>query len=61
VFADEKATWNNRCFFPVSAALIVSGSISKEMDIATVAWVGMVSSTPPAIGISMINEDIPWV
>lgn len=40
-------------FFPVPAALIVSGSMSKEMNIATVAWVGMVSSTPPTIGISL--------
>lgn len=40
-------------FFPAPAALIVSGSISKEINIATVAWVGMVSSTPPTIGISL--------
>ncbi len=39
-------------FFPVPATLIVSGTILKEIDIATVAWVGMVSSTPPTIGIS---------
>ncbi len=40
-------------FFPAPAALIVSGNISKEINIATVAWVGMVSSTPSTIGISL--------
>ncbi|MDP4090781.1 MAG: flavin reductase family protein [Bacillota bacterium] len=38
-------------FFPVPAALIV-GSFENKVDVATIAWVGMVSSTPPTIGIS---------
>ncbi len=37
--------------FPVPAALIVGGTTEK-MDVATIAWVGMVSSTPPTIGVS---------
>lgn len=39
-------------FFPVPAALIVGGN-RDNADIATIAWVGMLSSTPPVIGISM--------
>jgi len=38
--------------FPVPAALIVSG-IKEEANIITVAWIGMASSTPPTIGISI--------
>ncbi len=39
-------------FFPVPAALIGCGN-SEEMDIVVVASVGVVSSTPPTIGISL--------
>lgn len=39
-------------FFPVLAALVVSGTM-EHPNILTVAWVGMVSSTPPTISISL--------
>lgn len=38
-------------FFPVPAALIV-GAFKDQVDVATIAWIGMVSSTPPTIGVS---------
>ena len=38
--------------FPVPAALIVSG-INEEANIITLAWIGIASSTPPTIGISI--------
>lgn len=38
--------------FPVPAALIVSG-IKEEANIITLAWIGIASSTPPTIGISI--------
>lgn len=38
--------------FPVPAALIVSG-INNDANIITVAWIGIVSSKPPTIGISI--------
>jgi len=38
--------------FPVPAALIVSG-INEDANIITLAWVGIASSTPPTIGISI--------
>lgn len=38
-------------FFPVPAALIVGGT-NENADVATIAWVGMLSSTPPIIGVS---------
>ncbi|MCX7710174.1 MAG: flavin reductase family protein [Clostridia bacterium] len=38
-------------FFPVPAALIVGGT-NEEADLATIAWVGMLSSTPPIVGVS---------
>jgi flavin reductase (DIM6/NTAB) family NADH-FMN oxidoreductase RutF len=38
--------------FPVPAALIVSGNYEKA-NIMTVAWIGIASSTPPTIGISL--------
>ncbi len=38
--------------FPVPAALIVSG-IKEKANIITLAWVGIASSTPPTIGISI--------
>ena len=38
--------------FPVPAALIVSG-INEDVNIITLAWVGIASSTPPTIGISV--------
>jgi flavin reductase (DIM6/NTAB) family NADH-FMN oxidoreductase RutF len=39
-------------FFPVPAALIVSG-VNENANIITLAWVGIASSTPPTIGISI--------
>ncbi len=39
-------------FFPIPAALIVSGSI-KEPNIITVAWIGIMGSSPPTIAISL--------
>ena len=38
--------------FPVPAALIVSGT-NKEANIITLAWIGIASSTPPTIAISI--------
>ncbi len=38
--------------FPVPAALVVSG-IGDSANVMTVAWIGIVSSTPPTIGISL--------
>lgn len=42
-------------FFPIPAALIVSGSVEKP-NIVTVAWIGMMGSSPPVIGISLKNS-----
>lgn len=39
-------------FFPVPAALI-TGAYEDQADIATIAWIGMVSSTPPTIAVSL--------
>jgi flavin reductase (DIM6/NTAB) family NADH-FMN oxidoreductase RutF len=39
-------------FFPVPAALVVSG-IGNEANVMTVAWIGMMSSSPPTLGISV--------
>lgn len=41
--------------FPVPAALIVSG-IEPKPNVATVAWIGIVSSTPPTVGISLRKD-----
>ncbi|MHC4260672.1 MAG: flavin reductase family protein, partial [Planctomycetota bacterium] len=41
-------------FFPVPAALIVSGTTERP-NIATVAWIGMMGSSPPVIAISLKN------
>lgn len=41
--------------FPVPAALIVSGS-GEQANIMTIAWIGMASSSPPTIGISMAHS-----
>jgi len=38
--------------FPVPAALVVSGT-GDSANVMTVAWIGIVSSTPPTIGISL--------
>ncbi len=38
--------------FPVPSALIVSGTGNKA-NIITLAWIGIASSTPPTIGISL--------
>ncbi len=40
--------------FPVPAALIVCGE-EKEHNIITVAWIGIMGSSPPVIGISLKN------
>ncbi len=41
--------------FPVPAALIVSG-IKEKANIITLAWIGVASSTPPTIGISVRKQ-----
>ena len=41
--------------FPIPAALIVSGH-GEHANVMTIAWIGMMSSTPPTIGISMISS-----
>lgn len=38
--------------FPVPAALVVSGFFEKP-NIITVAWIGIMSSSPPVLGISL--------
>ena len=38
--------------FPVPSALVVSGDL-EEPNIITVAWIGIMSSSPPTIGISL--------
>jgi len=38
--------------FPVPAALVVSGR-GEAANILTIAWIGILSSTPPTIGISL--------
>jgi flavin reductase (DIM6/NTAB) family NADH-FMN oxidoreductase RutF len=42
-------------FFPIPAALIVSG-VEPKHNVATVAWIGIVSSTPPTVGISLKKD-----
>ncbi len=39
-------------FFPVPAALVVTGSVEKP-NITTVAWIGMMGSAPAVIAISL--------
>jgi flavin reductase (DIM6/NTAB) family NADH-FMN oxidoreductase RutF len=39
-------------FFPIPAALIVSGLIKKP-NIITVAWIGIMGSDPPILGMSL--------
>lgn len=46
---------NKDIFFPVPAALVVCGE-PMNPNIITVAWIGMVSSTPPSIQISINKE-----
>ena len=38
--------------FPVPASLVVSG-VGNDSNIITVAWIGIVGSNPPALGISL--------
>lgn len=38
--------------FPVPSALVVSG-VGESSNIITVAWIGIVGSSPPALGISL--------
>jgi len=48
-----KATLSKKTtFFPMPAALVVSGHAS-EINIITIAWIGIVSATPPSVGISV--------
>jgi flavin reductase (DIM6/NTAB) family NADH-FMN oxidoreductase RutF len=42
-------------FFPVPAALIVTG-VEPNPNVATVSWIGIVSSTPPTVGISLRKD-----
>ena len=41
--------------FPVPAALVVSGT-GDAANVMTVAWIGILSSTPPTIGISLHRQ-----
>lgn len=41
-------------FFPIPAALVVSGTMERP-NIITIAWIGMMSSTPPTVAISVRN------
>jgi flavin reductase (DIM6/NTAB) family NADH-FMN oxidoreductase RutF len=41
--------------FPVPAALVVSGR-GDTANILTIAWIGILSSTPPTIGVSMMKS-----
>ena len=41
--------------FPVPAALVVSGH-GEAANIITIAWIGILSSTPPTIGVSMMQR-----
>ena len=41
--------------FPVPAALVVSGR-GETANILTIAWIGILSSTPPTIGVSMMKS-----
>jgi len=43
---------NKDILFPVPSALVVSGS-GSESNIITIAWIGIVGSKPPALGISL--------
>ena len=42
-------------FFPIPTTLVVSGN-EKEANIVTIVWSGIVSSTPPTIGISLYKD-----
>jgi flavin reductase (DIM6/NTAB) family NADH-FMN oxidoreductase RutF len=42
-------------FFPVPAALIVSG-VEPKPNVAAVSWIGIASSTPPTISISLKSD-----
>jgi flavin reductase (DIM6/NTAB) family NADH-FMN oxidoreductase RutF len=50
----KKALGASDTFFPVPAALVVSGTMD-EPNIITVAWTGIMSSTPPTVAVSLRN------
>lgn len=48
----KKRLGSTDIFLPCPITLVASGSVERP-NVAPVAWVGMVSSTPPTIGISL--------
>jgi len=48
----KKQLGPSNAIFPIPAALIVSGE-KDNANIITIAWIGIASSTPPTIGISI--------
>jgi flavin reductase (DIM6/NTAB) family NADH-FMN oxidoreductase RutF len=41
--------------FPVPAALVVSGT-GESANVLAIAWIGILSSTPPTIGVSLMKR-----
>jgi flavin reductase (DIM6/NTAB) family NADH-FMN oxidoreductase RutF len=48
----KKQLGPSNAIFPVPASLVVSGK-GKDANIITIAWIGIVSATPPTVGISI--------
>ena len=42
----------SNALFPVPASLVVSGT-GEEANIITIAWIGIVSATPPTVALSI--------
>ena len=48
----KKQLGPSNAIFPVPASLVVSGR-GEDANIITIAWIGIVSATPPTVGISI--------
>ena len=48
----KKQLGPSNAIFPVPASLVVSGK-GEDANIITIAWIGIVSATPPTVGISV--------
>jgi len=48
----KKQLGSSNAIFPVPASLVVSGR-GEDANIITIAWIGIVSATPPTVGISI--------
>ncbi len=48
----KKQLGPSNAIFPVPASLVVSGK-GEDANIITIAWIGIVSATPPTVGISI--------